>query len=148
MSPAPAPSRWRIRLIVVFVAAVLLPTAASVLYSYPPAEGGFYPGCIFHTVTGLHCPGCGATRCCHVLLHGDLAQALAYNPLFVLALPLIVAGLLQMACGQWTGRPLRLLRFPPWAAYVLLWGLVAYWILRNIDVYPLTLLAPHVLTAP
>jgi len=145
MPPAPAPSRWRIRLIVVFVAAVLFPAVASVLYIFPPAEVGFLPGCIFHTVTGMHCPGCGATRACHALLHGDLPQAFAYNPLFVLALPLIAVSLLQVAYGQWTGRRLRLLRFPPWAAYVFLWGLVAYWILRNIDVYPFTLLAPHVL---
>jgi len=133
--PAPAP-RWRVRLVLVLLAAVVLPAGATLLYHYPPEEYGFYPSCMFRAVTGWHCPGCGATRCCSALLHGDLAQAFAYNPLFMVASPLLLASLLQMVYGQWTGRRGPLPRLPPWSIYLIFW-----------DVYPLTLLAPHTLQA-
>lgn len=136
-------ARLRLRLVLVLAAAMLLPAGAAVLYSFPPTEYGFYPRCLFHAVTGLHCPGCGATRCLHALLHADLAQALAYNALFVLMLPLLLVGAGAMAYSAWTGRPLFRRTLPAGAIWAFLVVMIAYWVLRNIDVYPLTLLAPH-----
>ena len=127
------------------LAAGLLPAGAALLYTYPPGENSFYPPCVFHLLTGLHCPGCGATRCLSALAHGDLPQALAYNPLLVVTLPLLAAALLQMGYWLWTGRRWPVRRLPAWSIRVLLWVIVAYAVLRNIDVYPLTLLAPHTL---
>src|SRR5580698_10298809 len=90
-STAPSPRRWGSRIVVVLVAAVGIPLGVTLLYHYTPmGENRFWPGCTFHSLTGLHCPGCGATRCCHALVHGDIEQALAWNPLFVLLLPYIV----------------------------------------------------------
>lgn len=39
------------------------------------------PLCGLKQFTGIPCPGCGATRCCRALFHGDLPRALAMNPL-------------------------------------------------------------------
>ena len=64
------------------------PLALMVLYTYPPEDFAYYPKCWLYVLTGLHCPGCGATRAVFALLHGDWEQALAYNALFVLLLPL------------------------------------------------------------
>lgn len=36
--------------------------------------------CLFKTVTGYPCPGCGGTRAAHALLHGNLQEALYINP--------------------------------------------------------------------
>ena len=36
--------------------------------------------CIFHTVTGLYCPGCGGTRACIAFLHGHFLRSLLYHP--------------------------------------------------------------------
>jgi hypothetical protein len=130
-------------LLLVFFAALVLPAGAAVLYQFPPTETPIYPPCVFHLVTGLHCPGCGATRCAHALLHGDLPQALAYNPLLVLLLPLIAFGLTHLAHELWTGRRLPVPRLPGWTVQVLLWLILAFAVLRNVDVYPLNLLAPH-----
>jgi hypothetical protein len=131
----------RRRLLIVVALAAVAPAALTVLYSYPPAEYRFYPGCLFHSVTGLHCPGCGATRSSYALLHGDIPQALAHNPLFVLALPLLALVGLRLLVATWTGRTTR--RVPTWCLYAILGIVVAFWVLRNLDVYPLNLLAPH-----
>ncbi|MEO7678837.1 MAG: DUF2752 domain-containing protein [Verrucomicrobiota bacterium] len=75
-------SRAGIRLIA-FLAALIV---AAVLYFFSPAQYAFYPRCIFHSLTGLACPGCGALRAVHQLLHGNISAAFDFNPLFVLVL--------------------------------------------------------------
>ena len=57
------------------------------LWWFDPAEVNL-PLCTFHALTGLDCPGCGATRATHELLHGRLLAAWHYNALWVLSLPL------------------------------------------------------------
>ena len=142
----PAPSsrnRWGNRMLLVLFGAVAVPVAATVLYNFSPTAYTFYPKCFFFWATGLHCPGCGATRCTAALLHGDLEQALAYNALFVLILPLAIYGGLRIAFEMWTGKPTLGFRMPAWSMKLLAVMLFAFWIARNIPVYPLTLLAPH-----
>jgi hypothetical protein len=98
------------------------------------------PPCPFHALTGLYCPGCGSTRALHALLHADFAQAMAMNPLLVLALPVLAAMALNAAGWMPRGsEPLwRLLAKPkPW-----LWLLVGYAVLRNLPWMPFAWLAP------
>jgi hypothetical protein len=53
---------------------------------FNPASHRFYPVCQFHRLTGLNCPGCGATRALYALLHGNFATALRDNALLVFGL--------------------------------------------------------------
>jgi hypothetical protein len=62
----------------------------AVVYSFAPSENSFYPDCLFLKVTGWECPGCGSTRALHALLHLHLAEAIALNPLFTMAFPLLM----------------------------------------------------------
>jgi len=62
------------------------------IYFNNPAETPFVP-CYFHELTGLECPGCGITRAIYCLMHFDIVQALHYNVMFVLTIPLL------MFCG-------------------------------------------------
>jgi hypothetical protein len=125
--------------------AVLVVPAGLVLFlvwRYDPARSSI-PLCGFHAATGLHCPGCGATRATHELLHGRVLAALRDNALWVLSLPLVAYQLLAEGLLLLYGRKLpgNLLRRPwfLWAA-----GAVAlvFAVLRNIPLYPLVLLAP------
>lgn len=56
-----------------------------------PAQCVWAPKCVFHTLTGLQCPGCGFSRAMHALLHGHVWQALAYNYFMVLSVPYAIA---------------------------------------------------------
>jgi hypothetical protein len=94
-------------------------------------------------VTGLHCPGCGMTRCVGALVRGDVEQAFAYNPLFILFLPVIAYLAVRIAYEMWTGKKMKGLAWPKWSAYVFVGVMFAYAIARNIPVYPFDLLAPH-----
>src|SRR5690606_39034263 len=55
----------------------------------PNAASNPFPACVFLTLTGFYCAGCGATRALHALVHGDFTRALAMNPLLVAVLPLM-----------------------------------------------------------
>lgn len=47
--------------------------------------------CLFKHITGIPCPSCGSTRSILTLIHGDILNALLWNPLGIL-LALILAG--------------------------------------------------------
>ena len=123
--------------------ATILPVAAVFLYSVPPVEGSVYPPCPFHWLTGLHCPGCGTTRCLHALLHGDLAQAAAFNVLALVCLPFLAAWAVWKAYTLFARRPARGFLLPGWCIRVLFVLILAYWVLRNLTISPFDLLAPH-----
>jgi hypothetical protein len=58
--------------------------AAAVYFaSHDPYTTQLFAPCPILTLTGWQCPGCGSTRALYSLLHGDLAQAFAMNPLFI-----------------------------------------------------------------
>ncbi len=125
------PRRWREALPVLTVAAAGL-AAAATLYVVDPNEPGHYPTCPFLATTGLYCPGCGALRGIHDLLHGDVAGALARNPMTVLAVPYLLAAWVAWALRA-AGRPVpRSTSLPPWTLWLLLGLVVAFGVLRNV----------------
>jgi hypothetical protein len=60
-------------------------------FAFEESLSSILPPCLFRTVFGVSCPGCGSTRALLALLHGDLAFALAFNAPLVAALPLAAA---------------------------------------------------------
>ena len=50
-----------------------------------PDEVSLIP-CVFHTVTDVPCPGCGMTRACLSITHGQFTDAWRYHPLSFLIL--------------------------------------------------------------
>jgi hypothetical protein len=106
--------------------------AGATLYAVDPHEAGHYPSCPFLATTGFYCPGCGALRATHDLLHGDLTGALARNPLAVLAIPYLVLALVA-GVRRATGRPApRSTSLPPWVVWAVLGVVVGFGVLRNV----------------
>ena len=126
-----------------YVAIIALGFAGvAILYTFDPRNPGTYPICPFLGLTGFHCPGCGTLRALHQLLHGNIIAALGYNPLTVLSLPFIAYSFADGAIRVFRiATPPRI--FIPhqfiWALFV---AIVAFWLLRNVPIEPLTVLAP------
>lgn len=138
-----------VRLALVALAAAGAGALLLVVRASPPTDASYYPKCQSRQLLGLHCPGCGLTRSAYALLHGDFAQAVAYNPLAPVLLPLFAVGFGRSLWSWGTGRrpkprayrvPGRFARATPWLIAA---GLVLFALLRNVPVWPLTLLAPH-----
>lgn len=99
--------------------------------------------CIFQTVTQLHCPGCGAARASRSLLHLDILKALNYNPLFVIFLPVGAYFMLKQYIRYVFSKDvLPMFKVNRLTAIIILIIIVAFGILRNIPLYPFTILAP------
>ncbi len=122
--------------------ALLGAAGVAFLYAFDPRTPGLYPACPFLSLTGCYCPGCGTLRALHMLLRGSVASALGYNVLTALSLPFIAysygAGAMR-AFGLRAPGPFFV--HPVWI-WALLAAVVAFWVLRNVPVAPLTSLAP------
>ena len=94
---------------------------ALLLFFFNPETTSFYPRCPFYVLTGLKCPGCGTLRGIHALLHFRIIDALRFNPLMVVSIPLIVVLLISpRSCKS------------VWMSRIVLFVVLVYWIMRNI----------------
>lgn len=71
---------------------------------HAPGSWGFCP---LRTLTGLDCPACGGLRAVNDLTHLRVADAFHSNALFVVLVPVLVAGWAWWAWRSWQGRPVR-----------------------------------------
>ena len=72
------------------------------------------PQCAFHSLTGLPCPTCGATRAAWQFLHGHFAASLRFNPLAFLAYcGIVVFDLYALVALILRAPRLRLINFTP-----------------------------------
>lgn len=126
------------RLAVILVAALAL-AGATVVFVFNPATHAFYPVCQFHRLTGLECPGCGATRAAYALLHGNFSAALRDNALFVLTLGALAARGIWFGGNHFRGRANGEF-FPVKFLWRLLAAALVFTVLRNLPGF--TFLAP------
>lgn len=130
-------SVWFPRLAVGLSVGVLL-VLLGLLYAENPEGRSLVPVCQFRALTGLHCPGCGATRATYHLLHGRLGTAFYYNPLYVSLLPLLLVWGAWWARGWWHGHQLtpRQVRRQAWLGGSLLVLLLVFGVVRNLPGWP------------
>ncbi len=102
------------------------------------------PPCFFYELTGLYCAGCGAGRAFLALFSGNFALAFRQQPLLICLLPFLVYYCAKVYLAFVFGKDI--LPFPDitnrFFGIFLLILILAFWVLRNIPVYPFTLLAP------
>jgi hypothetical protein len=137
--PSPSPYRFAVRAALVLFAVIAAGAGLVYLAFVPPMESAFYPKCQLHSVTGLHCPGCGTTRAMHAALNGRVIQSLAYNASPLLAFPLVGIILARMMRKRNRNDAANSNVWP----WVIGATLLLYGILRNLPWHPFTLLAPH-----
>lgn len=78
----------KLRVATCLAVAIALACGLAYLYRHDPS-GNFYPKCLFHSLTGLWCPGCGLTRGLYACLHGDYAMAVRMNALMFVVMPVL-----------------------------------------------------------
>jgi hypothetical protein len=109
--------------------------AGAVVFFFNPATHNFYPVCLFHKLTGLNCPGCGATRSLYALLHGNFALAFRDNALFILTLATLTARGLWFAVRFFSGRAAGIFS-PRKSLWVFLAVALLFGVFRNLPAFP------------
>ena len=116
---------------------------AVLFFLLDPSENQLFPRCAFNSLTGYYCPGCGSQRAIHSLLHLNIAGVVGNNFLF---LPAVVA-----VAYHYTHKPLNkkfswklpnifYKKATPWVIFGII---LLFWLLRNLPVYPFSVLAPN-----
>lgn len=128
--------------IVAAAGAVAIAGGSAAVAIFDPAKATFFPLCPLLTFTGLACPGCGLTRGFHELFNGRIIPALDFNLLLPVWAAIIGWVFVSLVLKSARGRGLTM-----WPTYPgFLWGflvtLVAFGVLRNVPVWPLTILFP------
>lgn len=59
--------------------------------------------CLFTALLGVRCPGCGMTRAVSCAVHGRFRDAMRYNPLVAVVLPLAACEWLRFVQGTLKG---------------------------------------------
>lgn len=123
---------------------ILFITLMFYFYQFNPSKKeGVFLRCPSNLIFGFNCPGCGSQRALHYILHFDIPQALTNNALFVIAFPFVLYYSFVYWKKKWYGNE----KTTPFLThrYVIIGLLIIitlFGILRNIPIYPFTLLAP------
>lgn len=126
------------RLLIGIGVPLIFAVGATYLFLY----GNPFP-CLFYKLTGLYCSGCGSGRCCYFILHGRFLTAFGYNPLAAIAMPFCGYYILKVYIRAVFGRDvLPFFTIGKHLVWVIVAIIISFFILRNIPVFPFTLLAP------
>ena len=93
------------RLFLICLAAIAIYT---IVLDASPEEVTLLP-CLFHTVTDVPCPGCGMTRACLSISHGQFTDAWRYHPFsfIIVGFAIIVALFPTKGTNLWSGLSLK-----------------------------------------
>jgi len=139
---APVPRRaWQDVSVLWGLLALFAAVAGLVLFCFDPRQYHFYPVCFFHKTTGLLCPGCGALRAMHQLLHGHVATAFRFNPVLIVSLPILGWLGARYVWRKARNQPASLGLRPLWL-WLILAAVLVVSVLRNLPGAPFALLRP------
>ncbi len=80
----------RKRVLLYLLVFVVIVVFVGIYFLFDPTNNLLFPKCVFYTVTGYKCPGCGSQRAIYHLLHFNISGALKENLLLVLTIPLVL----------------------------------------------------------
>jgi hypothetical protein len=121
---------------------VMLASLGIILFQFNPSLYAFYPRCQFYAITGLYCPGCGAQRALHSLVHLHFLTTLRDNAPLILSLPILGYLGVRLIGRELGARMLPALPLPRhWLRFLII-ATILFTVLRNIPYSPFNYLAP------
>ena len=133
-------SKLKLSIIIIGVLTFLGMLALYIFWN--PTETNIFPKCPVYGVTGIYCPGCGSQRATHQILKGNIIEGIRHNYLIgllglvlsYLAFMFIMNNVLQKGIDN--------LLHKSKVTMGILVIVILFWILRNINLFPFTELAP------
>jgi len=133
-------SRLKLSIIII---GVLVFFAILALYIYwNPSDSNIFPKCPLYSITGIYCPGCGSQRAAHQLLNGNVIEAVRHNYLFALLFLVLLYQAFIFLVNNVLNRGVTNLLHKSKVTLSILIVIILFWILRNVNLFPFTELAP------
>lgn len=108
-----------------------------VIYYYIFKKFGIAIPCLFHKITGLHCPGCGLTRMLIALWKGNIKEAFMYNQLLFILLPFFLIDVIYSIYLYITAKEDQIRkRIPKYVPTILMIVLLIWGVIRNLSIFP------------
>ncbi|NIL97848.1 MAG: DUF2752 domain-containing protein [Planctomycetales bacterium] len=135
-------ARWRYHAwLLALISLALLATALMEIHGDQqvtlPLAGPLPAACVWKSLWGTNCPGCGLTRSFVALTHADLAAAWRYNPAGTLIFAIAMYQIPFRSVQLWRlarGRADR--RHRPWTIHLAVWAtvtaLIVQWLWRTV----------------
>lgn len=121
---------------------ILFTGLAVLFFILNPSEHEIFPKCVFHSITGYYCPGCGSQRAIHSLLHLNFYSVVSNNFLFLPAVLIVIYHYLRPVFNKRFNCKLPNIFYLKSTPWIILIVIVIFWILRNVPFYPFSILAP------
>jgi len=133
-------SRLKLSIIII---GVLVFFAILALYIYwNPSDSNIFPKCPLYSITGIYCPGCGSQRAAHQLLNGNVIEAVRHNYLIALLFLVLLYQAFIFLMNNVLNRGVTNLLHKSKVTLSILIVIILFWILRNVNLFPFTELAP------
>jgi len=84
---------------------VLFLSLLCLYYFFDPSGNSFFLSCPLKAATGYECAGCGVQRAIHSLLHLQIRDAVRFNALFVISLPVVLLFFMMRYYNKNTKKP-------------------------------------------
>jgi Protein of unknown function (DUF2752) len=118
------------------VAAATASGCVCIWLANPTVPGGILPVCPTKALFGIDCPGCGSLRMIYSLLHLDVASALRYNALGLVAVLLLLWAFAAWTYSRFIGRRVLSWQHLRWSAPTALALTLVWFVVRNLGFGP------------
>ncbi|WP_238987284.1 DUF2752 domain-containing protein [Confluentibacter flavum] len=122
--------------------AIVLFLVLLLYFSYNPSDSSIFPKCPFYSLTGFYCPGCGSQRAIHKFLHGDIFEGFKHNFLIMLLPTVLIYDWSVILFNKYSSKKIKNILHYSKTTYSIFIIIPLFWILRNINFYPFSILAP------
>lgn len=133
-------SKQKLILVIIGVLAFLGMLALYVFWN--PSDTNIFPKCPVFAMTGIYCPGCGSQRAAHQILNGNIIEGIRHNYMIALLVVVLLYQGFIYIMNEFFNKKIPNLLHKSKITNSILIIVILFWILRNIDVFPFTELAP------
>ena len=111
-------------------------------FSWNPSDTNMFPKCPVYSASGIYCPGCGSQRAAHQILNGNILNGIRHNYLIALLALVFLYQAFMFIMNNMLDKGITNLLHKSNVTLGILIIIVLFWILRNINMFPFTELAP------